>query len=125
MASIGQPIELGVFEDGSPARVSLLRRHALVGGIAGAGKSGGVNVIMGNLSACPDVIVWGVDLKRGMELLPWASCLDRLATTPRDAEALFSDAVAVLEGRAEWLAQRGLRVWEPSPEAPALASISA
>ncbi len=120
VTSITQPIELGVFEDGSPARVSLLRRHALVGGVAGSGKSGGVNVILGNLSACPDVIVWGIDLKRGMELLPWVSCLDRLATTPREAETLLRDAVAILDGRAATLAQRGERTWEPSAEAPAL-----
>ncbi|MFF4771418.1 cell division protein FtsK [Microtetraspora fusca] len=120
VTSIAQPVELGVFEDGSPARVSLLRRHALVGGVAGAGKSGGVNVIMGNLSACPDVIVWGIDLKRGMELLPWSSCLGRIATTPKEAEALLRDAVAILDGRAEMLAMQGVRVWEPTPQAPAL-----
>lgn len=120
VTSITQPIELGVFEDGSSVRVSLLRRHALVGGVAGSGKSGGVNVILGNLSACPDVIVWGIDLKRGMELLPWVSCLDRLATTPREAETLLRDAVAILDGRAATLAQRGERTWEPSAEAPAL-----
>jgi hypothetical protein len=118
--SIAEPVELGVFEDGSPATVSLLRRHALVGGVAGAGKSGAVNVLLGNLSACPDVIVWGIDLKRGMELLPWASCLDRIATTPRQAETLLSDAVAILDGRAEMLAMNGVRVWEPTPQAPAL-----
>ncbi|MBO3752101.1 cell division protein FtsK [Streptosporangiaceae bacterium NEAU-GS5] len=120
ITSITQPVELGVFEDGSPARVSLLRRHVLVGGVAGSGKSGGVNVIMGNLSASPDAIVWGVDLKRGMELLPWASCLYRIATTPREAAALLKDAVAILDGRAEMLAMHGLRVWEPALDAPAL-----
>ncbi|MBO3751481.1 cell division protein FtsK [Streptosporangiaceae bacterium NEAU-GS5] len=120
ITSITQPIELGVFEDGSPVRVSLLRRHVLVGGVAGSGKSGGVNVIMGNLSAVSDAIVWGVDLKRGMELLPWASCLDRIATTPREAAALLKDAVAVLDGRAELLAMHGIRVWEPALDAPAL-----
>ncbi|MEV4061776.1 cell division protein FtsK [Nonomuraea dietziae] len=120
ITSISQPIKLGLFEDGSPVRVSLLRRHALVGGVAGGGKSGGVNVIMGDLSACPDAIIWGIDLKRGMELLPWASCLDRLATTPQEAEALMADAVAILDGRADALAQRGQRVWNPGPDAPAL-----
>ncbi|WP_250563868.1 helix-turn-helix domain-containing protein [Sphaerisporangium fuscum] len=120
VTSIAQPVKLGLFEDGSPVRVSLLRRHALVGGVAGAGKSGGVNVILADLSACPDVVIWGIDLKRGMELLPWASCLDRVATTPQEAQALLRDAVAVLDGRADVLAQQGLRVWHPRPDAPAL-----
>ena len=82
VASITEPIDLGPFEDAAPCRVLFLRRHGLFGGSTGSGKSGGLNVLIGNLVACPDVVLWGIDLKRGMELGPWASCLDRLATTP-------------------------------------------
>ncbi|MGI5284872.1 FtsK/SpoIIIE domain-containing protein [Nonomuraea polychroma] len=120
VTSVTQPVKLGLFEDGSLVRVPFLRRHGLFGGIAGAGKSGGVNVLLGDLTACPDAIIWGIDLKRGMELMPWASCLDRLATTPQAADGLLADAVAILDGRADHLTQQGLRVWEPSPDAPAL-----
>ncbi|MFE0153187.1 cell division protein FtsK [Nonomuraea sp. NPDC059007] len=123
ITSITQPAKLGLFEDGAPVRVPLLRRHGLFGGVSGAGKSGGVNVLLGELTACPDVILWGIDLKRGMELQPWASCIDRLATTPQEAEALLRDAVIVLDGRADDLAQRGKRVWDPSPARPALVII--
>jgi S-DNA-T family DNA segregation ATPase FtsK/SpoIIIE len=55
-----------------------------------------------------------------MELGPWASCIDRLATTPAEARALLADAVSILEGRAEHLAAMGQRVWEPSPKWPVL-----
>ncbi|GAA2703104.1 hypothetical protein [Nonomuraea recticatena] len=79
-----------------------------------------MNVLFGALTACPGVIVWGIDLKRGMELLPWASCPDRVATTPQEAEALLADAVVILDGRADHLAQQGERVWEPSLASPAL-----
>ncbi|MEO3798283.1 cell division protein FtsK [Nonomuraea sp. B10E15] len=120
ITSITQPAKLGLFEDGTPVRVPLLRRHALFAGMSGAGKSGGVNVLLGDLTACQDVILWAVDLKRGMELLPWASCIDRIATTPQEAEALLADAVVILDGRADDLTTRGERVWEPSPERPAL-----
>jgi S-DNA-T family DNA segregation ATPase FtsK/SpoIIIE len=106
-----------------PARVLLLRRHGLFGGATGSGKSGGLNVLMGNLTACADVVIWAVDLKRGMELGPWASCIDRLATTPAEARALLADAVAILEARAAFLAGVGRRVWEPSPHMPALVII--
>jgi S-DNA-T family DNA segregation ATPase FtsK/SpoIIIE len=78
---------------------------------------------MGNLVACRDVVVWAVDLKKGMELGPWASCIDRLATTPEQATALLADAVAILHARAELLAAAGRRVWEPSPDMPALVII--
>ncbi|MEV0660808.1 FtsK/SpoIIIE domain-containing protein [Actinomadura luteofluorescens] len=120
VTTITEPIDLGPFEDASPARVLLLRRHALIGGIAGSGKSGGINVLMGNLSACEDVVIWAIDLKRGMELQPWAPCIDRLATTPEQARALLRDAVAILEARADHLASTGRRVWDPSPRLPAL-----
>lgn len=48
--------------------------------IARSGKSGGLNVVMGNLAARRDVVIWALDLKRGMELGPWAACIARLAT---------------------------------------------
>jgi FtsK/SpoIIIE family len=120
VTSITEPIDLGPFEDATPAKVLLLRRHALLGGATGSGKSGGLNVVMGNLAACRDVVIWAIDLKRGMELRPWAPCIARLATTPAEARALLADAVAILEARAEHLAATGQRVWEPSEDMPAL-----
>jgi len=119
-ATISEPLDLGPFEDATAAKVLLLRRHVLLGGVSGSGKSGGLNVLMGNLAACRDVVIWAIDLKRGMELGPWASCIDRLATTPAEARALLADAVAVLEARASMLAASGQRVWLPSPDTPAL-----
>jgi FtsK/SpoIIIE family/IclR helix-turn-helix domain len=123
IGSITEPAELGPFEDAMPCRVLFLRRHAIFGGSTGSGKSGGLNVLMGNLTACEDVIIWAIDLKRGMELGPWTECIDRLATTPDQASALLRDAVAVLKGRAEYLASIGRRTWEPTPEMPALVII--
>jgi FtsK/SpoIIIE family len=120
VTSISQPIDLGPFEDATPCRVLFLRRHGLAGGATGSGKSGWLNVLMGNLTACADVVIWAIDLKNGMELKPWESCIGRLATTPAQATALLRDAVAVLQARAELLAETGRRVWEPSPDMPAL-----
>src|SRR5204863_5258130 len=79
-----------------------------------------LNVILGTLTACPDVVLWGIDLKGGMELHPWAPCLRRLATTPADAARLLVDAVHILNARAAALAATGSRVWEPTADAPAL-----
>jgi S-DNA-T family DNA segregation ATPase FtsK/SpoIIIE len=69
------------------------------------------------------VVIWGIDLKRGIELGPWADCIDRLAVTPDQACALLADAVAILEARAAEMAAKGRRTWEPSPEQPALVII--
>jgi DNA segregation ATPase FtsK/SpoIIIE-like protein len=68
-------------------------------------------------------VIWAIDLKKGMELGPWQSCIDRLATTPDQAIILLRDAVVVLEARAELLAAAGKRVWGISPAWPALVII--
>ena len=65
VTSINQPIDLGPFEDASPCRVLFMHRHGLFGGTTGSGKSGGLNVLMGNLAACRDVVIWAIDLKKG------------------------------------------------------------
>jgi DNA translocase FtsK/SpoIIIE-like protein len=123
ITTITEPIDLGPFEDAAPCKVLFLRHHVLLGGATGAGKSGGLNVLMGNLAACQDVVIWAIDLKKGMELGPWAPCIDRLASTPEEARALLTDAVRVLEARAALLAERRQRIWEPSPGMPALVII--
>jgi S-DNA-T family DNA segregation ATPase FtsK/SpoIIIE len=118
--SVTDPIELGVFEDATNVRVPMLRRHVLIGGTTDAGKSGILNVILGNLVACPDVVLWGIDLKGGMELCPWAPCLARLATTPTEATGLLRDAVRVLDARARAMSEGAGRTWVPAEQAPAL-----
>ncbi|WP_244945105.1 FtsK/SpoIIIE domain-containing protein [Couchioplanes caeruleus] len=118
--SLADPIELGVFEDATTVRVPLLRRHVLIGGTTDSGKSGVLNVVLGNLAACSDVVLWGIDLKGGMELRPWSSCLARLATTSAEATQLLADAVAILDARAHASGRDNTRVWEPTPTAPAL-----
>jgi DNA segregation ATPase FtsK/SpoIIIE, S-DNA-T family len=118
--SVADPIELGVFEDGNPVLLRLLYRNTLIGGIVGSGKSGVLNVILAALAGCPDVVVWGVDLKGGMELQPWAGCLDRLATTPDQAVALLRAALAEFDRRTTRTKAAGQRLWQPTPTDPAL-----
>jgi FtsK/SpoIIIE family len=123
VTSVTQPVDLGPFEDATPCLVSFARLHGIFGGTTGSGKSGGLNVLMGNLAACRDAVIWAIDLKKGMELGPWQSCIDRLATTPQEAITLLRDAVAVLEARAALLASVGKRAWDISPHWPALVII--
>jgi S-DNA-T family DNA segregation ATPase FtsK/SpoIIIE len=122
--SVTQLAEIGISEDGQRVRVLLLRRNVLVGGIAGSGKSGVLNVIIAILAACRDVRLWGVDLKGGMELGPWESVFERIATTPEEANELFRDAVTELNKRAASMAATGKRTWEPTPDNPALIIIT-
>ena len=66
------------------------------------------------------MVIWAIDLKKGMELGPWAPCIDRLAITPDEARQLLADAVKVLEAGAALLAEQGHRVWQPTADMPAL-----
>jgi FtsK/SpoIIIE family len=118
--SVTQPVDLGLFEDGREVLIKILRRNILIGGTTGAGKSGIVNIILAVLTQCRDVEIWGVDMKGGMELAPWAACLTRIAFTPDQANQLFRDAVIRLNQRAERMAAEGKRVWEPTADDPAL-----
>jgi S-DNA-T family DNA segregation ATPase FtsK/SpoIIIE len=122
--SVTQVAEIGISEDGRPVRVLLLRRNVLIGGIAGSGKSGVLNVIIAILATYRDVRLWGVDLKGGMELRPWEPVFERIATTPEDASELFRDAVNELNNRAASMAATGKRTWEPTPDNPALIIIT-
>ncbi|TFE30428.1 cell division protein FtsK [Frankia sp. B2] len=117
---ITRPIPLGVAEDGTVVAVSLLRRHALIGGVVGSGKSGLVNAILASLVPADDVRVWGIDLKGGMELGPWEKALGRLATTPEEAVTLLSEARDELTERARDLAARAERTWHPTSTRQAL-----
>ena len=122
--TITRPVGIGLSEDGRPVGVLLLRRNALVGGTTGSGKSGVLNDIIATLVQCVDVVLWGVDLKGGMELEPWADCFEKLATTPSQADELFAQAVTRLDERAAQMAAEGKRVWEPTPDDPALIIIT-
>ena len=85
------------------------------------GKGG--RMLLANLAARRDVVIWAIDLSRGVELRPWAPCPNRLATTPAEAAALLADAVTIVSARAQHLAGHGKREWQPSPARPALVII--
>ncbi len=118
--SIMDPIALGQFEDGELVKFVLPGGHVLIGGATGRGKSGVLNVILAELAARSDVVLWGVDMKRGLELAPWRRVLGRLAITDDEALEALTAANRVLDARASVLAERGERKWQPNPDAPAL-----
>jgi S-DNA-T family DNA segregation ATPase FtsK/SpoIIIE len=116
MGSITHPMLLGAYEDGLPCTADLSHQHVFIVGATGSGKSVLLNVVLSELAAAGDVVPWGIDFKGGAELGPWRDCLDRIATTPEEAEQLLQAAVAVLEARAA----RGEKHWPTSPQWPEL-----
>jgi len=120
VTTINEPLALGLFDNGDSVRLVLIGEHVLIGGTMGRGKSGLLNAIMAALSVCADVVVWGIDMKLGLELMPWLPALGRLATTNDEAMALLMAANRVLDARARLLAGRKGRKWTPSAAEPAL-----
>jgi S-DNA-T family DNA segregation ATPase FtsK/SpoIIIE len=124
VSSITEAIVLGVFEDHQPVELRLWekdrQRHVLIAGVNGSGKSGLINVALGSLARCQDLVLWGIDLKGGMEFAAWQSVLDRLATSPAEAARLLEAANRGLDTRMELLASRRWRRWRPSASEPLL-----
>ena len=118
--SIADQLRLGVFGGGGPVEVTLLGEHMLVGGAAGRGKSGLMNVVLAELAARGDAVLWAVDCRDGLELAPWQLVLDRWAVTAEEGTAMLQSAKRVVDARARLLAAQGERRWRPTPEEPAL-----
>src|SRR6202011_1435084 len=117
VSSITEPIRLGLFEDHRPVELRLWeadrQRHVLIAGVNGSGKSGLINVALGSLARCRDLVLWGIDLKGGMEFAAWQPVLDRLANSPAEAKQLLEAASRALDARMELLAGRRWRRWKP------------
>lgn len=120
MRSCTDPMVLGIFWDTHRVSIEWNERHILIGGVTGSGKSGIVNAALGNLAVCPDLAIWGIDLKGGMELGPWRDALDRLAVTPAEALTLLKDANAELDRRALRYGSSGVRKHTPTRDNPRL-----
>ena len=52
------------------------------------------------------------------------ACSERIATTPEEANEIFSDAVTELNQRAASMTATGKRTWEPAHSNPALVIIT-
>ncbi len=82
-----RPDRTGRLRRRHPSTGLFLRRHGLFGGVSGSGKSGGHEPSYSATSPHAPTPSCGASiLKRGMELLPGNPALDRIATTPREAE---------------------------------------
>lgn len=105
ITSVKQLMTLGVFEDGDPILLDLMKDHILIAGATDAGKSGVQSAILGNLAACSDAEVLGVDMKPGaLELGPWEDTMLMLADTADEAAEVFAAVIAEMHRRGRHLA---------------------
>src|SRR5882762_17950 len=123
------PITLGYREDGELKTMTLTdrkgfgSRSVMVAGMKGSGKSGLVNLIVGNRACARNATMWGIDLKGGMELGPWRNVMDWVVTNFDDAMMLLEALEAVVDARAAHCAEMGVRVWPMTEECPVLTVI--
>lgn len=143
--SIRNPLPFATYETGGDASIAWYEdgwggKSGLVVGKRGSGKSVTVNVLLAQLLRCPDVVVFGIDLKGGRTLRPWLTpwqegwtvedanaeggtmraeypVLDWVATTLEEAVLLLETVVAMLDYRAT--AGTGSMV-VPTPNEPAI-----
>lgn len=113
--SIGHaPVHLGVYSDGTVAKLHLPETHVMIMGMTGSGKSVGARVILADLFSRPDVEVRAADTVKGEQTLGCArEGLSTFATTKTSADYLLDQLETEITDRANQLAERGLDKWEP------------
>ena len=113
-------VVVGRRQDGSPWALPLRGRHTLVVGCSGAGKGSilwGVAAGLGPAVAADVVRLWGIDLKRGVELGIGQGLFHATAYTPAAAMGLLGELLTVIDARGGELVGRS-RLHEPSPGDP-------
>jgi FtsK/SpoIIIE family len=118
--SLWQPIPVGVDEDGHWVQVSLPERHVLLGGESGAGKSGGLALLLAAAALDPTVKLVLLDGKL-VELACWAGIADR-SVGPDLTEAIkvLAEVQAELDRRLVTLLANRRRKLTPSLGLPLL-----
>lgn len=92
--------------------------HALTSALSGAGKSGLLNIMLARLAYSAEVALFGIDLKRGLELSPWEERFTCLARDVGEAVSLLSAVEEIMNARFDEMESLGLRKTEPSRGVP-------
>lgn len=111
---------VGTDADGRPVTVPIVQSSLLVGGRPGSGKSVMLASVIAAAVAADDAEVFGIDLKAGVELAPWAPVLKSIAPDAVAAAAVLGRIEAVMADRLATLAAIGARVHNPTPHEPQL-----
>lgn len=93
-------------------------KHKLRAGMTRSGKS-----VSAKLDAClygpaEDVVLWLIDRKGGVAFRPLAPMADWFAVDEHESVAMLEAAVRVCDARANYMAEQGWDVWQPSRQHP-------
>lgn len=118
--SLWQPIPVGVDEDGHWVTITLPERHVLLGGESGAGKSGGLALLLAAAALDPSVTLVLLDGKL-VELACWAGLADRsVGPDLAEAVAVLAEVQAELDRRLVTLLANRRRKLTPTLGLPLL-----
>lgn len=104
---VGDRVGLGRRQDGRPWEIRVRGRHTLVVGCSGSGKGSLLWGLCGGLSPAVhagSVQLWGVDLKRGVEVMMGRQLFASVAVTPDEAVVTLKRLLAVIEERGREMA---------------------
>ncbi|WP_246092261.1 FtsK/SpoIIIE domain-containing protein [Oryzihumus leptocrescens] len=113
-------VTLGRRQDGTPWYLTIIGRHTLVVGCSGSGKGSifwGVCAGLAPAVRAGVVRLWGVDLKRGVEVGMGKPMFSAVATSPAEAVKLLTRLLAILEERGNRMAGQ-TRLHRPTPVDP-------
>lgn len=106
---------VGFTPEGDLIKTTLPKAHWFIVGQTQWGKSTWLSQKLAQLAACDDVLIWVIDLKGGGMAAPWKPCIDWLATTHEEAEAMLAAAKRIINARSAITTDH-----IPSPEDPAI-----
>lgn len=102
--SVTEALDLGESAGDLPFEVRFGGAHTAIVGKTGSGKSKGMLwTVIDRLSACRDVVLWGIDLQAGPALPMWRGVIQRAAYNEDDAERLLTEALAEIDRRMKIL----------------------
>jgi S-DNA-T family DNA segregation ATPase FtsK/SpoIIIE len=113
-------VPVGRRQDGSPWTLPVIGRHTLVVGCSGSGKGSIFWGVCGGLAPAVSVglvRLWGVDLKRGVEVGMGRGLFSEVATSPAEAVDVLTRLLAVVDERGRRMAGTS-RLHQPTPVEP-------
>lgn len=113
-------VTLGRRQDGTAWALQVRGRHTLVVGCSGSGKGSMLWGVCGGLAPAvrADLVrLWGVDLKRGVEVMMGRHLFCTVAVTPNQAIATLARLLQVIEERGRTMAGVS-RLHQPRPGDP-------
>jgi S-DNA-T family DNA segregation ATPase FtsK/SpoIIIE len=96
-------LPIGLTGSGQRHAVMLRGTRMTIYGVAGSGKTSLINVLVALLAACPDALIWMIDMRGGRIARPWVvpwlqgrafrPVIDWVATTREEAKVMLESAL--------------------------------